>query len=134
MAGERQPDLPPLLQRALGSVRAARVLLEHDLPNDAAARAFQAMYFAACALLDDAGEARPLDQSATISLFGFRFVKIGGMNLEHYQALRRAHELHRLCDWKVEREATSAEATELVAAAEGLLCEAAERVRKPQSG
>ena len=129
MTGETQPDLPPLLRRAVRSVQAARTLLEQELPGDAAARAFQAMYFAACALLDDAGEARPTDQAATISLFGFRFVKVGGMALEHYQALRRAHELHRICDWKAERDATPAEATELIAAAEGLVDEAGERLQ-----
>lgn len=129
MPGEDRPDLPPLLRRAFRSARAARVLLEQNLPNDAAARAFQTMYFTACALLDAAGEDRPADQSATISLFGFRFVKVGGMNLQHYQSLRRAYELHRLCECKAERDATGAEATELVAAAERLIAEAQEQLR-----
>lgn len=124
MTGDAQPDLPHLLRGAFRSARAARVLLEQNFPTDAAARAFQAMYLAACALLDDANEPRTADQAATISRFGFRFVKIGGMDLRHYQSLRRGHELHRLCDCKAEREATADEARELVAAADDLLSEA----------
>jgi uncharacterized protein (UPF0332 family) len=128
MGADRQPDLP-LLRCASDSLRAARLLLEHDLPNDAAARAFQAMYLAACALLDAVGEARPADQSAAISLFGFRFVKVGGMDLKHYQALRRAYELRRVCECKAERGATAAEAKELIAAADLLVSEAQEYLR-----
>jgi uncharacterized protein (UPF0332 family) len=86
------------LRAAQRKLRAARVLLADDLPEEAAAEAYFAMHSAARGALVETGHFAK-SHRGTWSMFAQYFVKTGLVDKADYRAAQRAIELRQAADY-----------------------------------
>lgn len=95
------------LKRAEKALKSARLLEENEELEDAASRAYYAMFHATRALLFSKGMNAKTHKGA-VSLFGEKIVKQGIMSEEYADMLRKAFDLRQKSDYEIYAE-TSAE-------------------------
>lgn len=108
------------LQKAEEKLRAARVLFENKLYEDAVSRAYYSMYFATKA----AFSAKNIDvktHRALLAKFGLEFVNEGLIDEYYGKALRMAKETREEADYGVMRKISKEEAGSIVADSERFL-------------
>jgi len=113
------------LLRAEKALRSAKLLLEHREPEDAASRAYYAMFHAAKAILFSKG-IKTRTHKGTISLFGEHIVKKGILGEEYADALRKASDLRQKSDYELYAEPDEELVKETVNTAEKFI----EKVKK----
>jgi uncharacterized protein (UPF0332 family) len=95
-----KPRSQEYLDEAQRFLKAARILLDAGIPENAAAEAYQAMWSAACAALSEVGrEART--HRGTWSLFDELFVRTGVLDGDLLRAARNAEELRYDSDYRL---------------------------------
>ena len=87
-----------LLEKAERSLHAARILLQEELPDFAASRAYYALFYVAEALLLEEGHSFS-KHSAVISAFGREFVRGGDVPPRFHRYLLDAADLRTLGDY-----------------------------------
>lgn len=105
------PEQQALLQKAVRSLEAAKVLNQTNLPEFAAARAYYTMFYIASAFLESEGLSFSR-HSAVISAFGREFANTGRVPIEFHRYLITAEQMRRQGDYDPEPEATLAKAQE----------------------
>jgi len=95
------------LERAEKALKSAKLLEENGELEDAASRAYYAMFHATRALLFSRGMSAKTHKGV-ISLFGEKIVKQGIMSEEYADMLRKAFDLRQKSDYEIYAE-TSAE-------------------------
>lgn len=98
--GSSRRSVKPSLLRAEKALRSAKLLLEHGELEDAASRAYYAMFHATRAILFSKG-VRARTHKGTISLFGERIVKKGVLDEKYADALRKAFDLRQKSDYEL---------------------------------
>jgi hypothetical protein len=88
------------LQRAEKALKSAKLLEENGQLEDAASRAYYAMFHAARALLFSKGVTARTHRG-TISLFGEKIVKQGILHAEFADMLRKAFDLRQKSDYEL---------------------------------
>jgi len=88
------------LERAEKALKSAKLLEENGELEDAASRAYYAMFHAARALLFSKGM-NAKTHKGTISLFGEKIVKQGIMSEEYADMLRKAFDLRQKSDYEI---------------------------------
>jgi hypothetical protein len=88
------------LQRAEKALKSAKLLEENGQLEDAASRAYYAMFHAARALLFSKGVTARTHRG-TISLFGEKIVKQGILDAEFADMLRKAFDLRQKSDYEL---------------------------------
>jgi hypothetical protein len=88
------------LERAEKALKSAKLLEENGELEDAASRAYYAMFHAARALLFSKGVSARTHRG-TISLFGEKIVKQGILNEEFADMLRKAFDLRQKSDYEL---------------------------------
>jgi len=88
------------LSRAESALRSAKLLLEHGELEDAASRAYYAMFHATRAILFSKG-LKTKTHKGTVSLFGEHIVKKGVLGEEYADALRKAFDLRQKSDYEI---------------------------------
>jgi len=88
------------LGRAEKALKSAKLLEENGELEDAASRAYYAMFHATRALLFSKGM-NAKTHKGTISLFGEKIVKQGIMSEEYADALRKAFDLRQKSDYEI---------------------------------
>jgi len=88
------------LSRAESALRSAKLLLEHEELEDAASRAYYAMFHATRAILFSKG-LKAKTHKGTVSLFGEHIVKKGVLGEEYADALRKAFDLRQKSDYEI---------------------------------
>jgi len=88
------------LSRAESALRSAKLLLEHGELEDAASRAYYAMFHATRAILFSKG-LKTKTHKGTVSLFGEHIVKKGVLGEEYADALRKAFDLMQKSDYEI---------------------------------
>jgi len=88
------------LSRAESALRSAKLLLEHGELEDAASRAYYAMFHATRAILFSKG-LKAKTHKGTVSLFGEHIVKKGVLGEEYADALRKAFDLRQKSDYEI---------------------------------
>lgn len=86
--------------RAEKALRSARLLLKHRQLEDAASRAYYAMFHAARAILFSKGK-KAKTHRGTISLFGENIVKKSILSEEFADMLRKAFDLRQKSDYEL---------------------------------
>jgi uncharacterized protein (UPF0332 family) len=94
-------QIDALLLKAQDNLEAARLLLEEELNEIAASRAYYAMFYTAEALLFTRGLVFS-SHSAVIAAYGKEFAKPGLLNPEHHRHLLDAFEARQLGDYGVD--------------------------------
>jgi len=91
-------DQQELLEEALDSITAAKLLLENMYPGYAAARAYYAMFYLAQAFLE--GESLAFSKhSAVIAAFGQHFARTGRVPSHYHRYLIEAQALRQSGDY-----------------------------------
>ena len=107
------PEQQNLLQKAVSSLEAARVLLENGFPEFAASRAYYAMFYVAEAFLE--GEGLSFSKhSAVISAFGQQFARTGRVPVEFHRNLITAEQIRLQGDYQSQGNVSSAQAQTLI--------------------
>lgn len=88
------------MARARRSVEAAEALLKDRYHEEAASRAYYAMFYAAQALLKSEGIQRT-KHSAVEAALGESFAKAGRLDAEHYRDFRDARRLRERADYAI---------------------------------
>jgi len=88
------------LSRAESALRSAKLLLVHGELEDAASRAYYAMFHATRAILFSKG-LKAKTHKGVISLFGEHIVKKGVLGEEYADALRKAFDLRQKSDYEI---------------------------------
>lgn len=88
------------LERAEKALKSAKLLEENGQLEDAASRAYYAMFHAARALLFSKGVTARTHRG-TISLFGEKIVKQGILHVEFADMLRKAFDLRQKSDYEL---------------------------------
>lgn len=119
------PQQQALLEKAVRSLEAARILNEENLPEFAVSRAYYAMFYVAEAFLE--GEGLNFSRhSAVISAFGRDFANTGRVPVEFHRYLIAAEQIRRQGDDNINPGLTQAQAEEQIQQAEEFI-EMAER-------
>lgn len=111
-----KPRSQDYLDEANRFLKAARVLLDAGIPENAAAEAYQAMWAAARAALSEV-DRETKTHKGTWSLFDEHFVRTGAIDRELLRAARNAEELRYDSDYRLAG-ATADEAERSLADAE----------------
>lgn len=114
------PEQQALLQKAVRSIQAAKVLNQSNLPEFAASRAYYAMFYIAEAFLEGEGLAFSR-HSAVISAFGQQFANMGRVPVEFHRNLIAAEQIRRQADYNLAPGLTEAQAAEQISRAEQFL-------------
>ncbi len=109
-----------LLQKAVRSLQAAKVLNQTNLPEFSVARAYYTMFYIASAFLEGEGLAFSR-HSAVISQFGQRFANTGRVPVEFHRYLIAAEQVRRQADYNIDPGLTEAQAQEQIDRAEKFL-------------
>lgn len=111
------PEQQALLEKALRSLEAARILNQQNLPEFAVSRAYYAMFYVAEAFLE--GEGLNFSRhSAVISAFGREFANTGRVPVEFHRYLIAAEQIRRQGDYNINLAVTEAQAEEQIQRAE----------------
>ena len=113
------------LGRAEKALKSAKLLEENGELEDAASRAYYAMFHATRALLFSKG-VNAKTHKGTISLFGEKIVKQGIMSEEYADMLRKAFDLRQKSDYEICAEASVELVKEVIKNAEQFI----ERVKE----
>lgn len=109
-----------LLQKAKSSLDAAKVLLNNQAPEFAAARAYYTMFYIAQAFLLKE-QMSFASHAAVISAFGREFAKPNRIPREYHRFLINAQEKRAEADYNLTPDIDPSEATEIIANAELML-------------
>jgi uncharacterized protein (UPF0332 family) len=90
-------------QKAEHALEVARDLLEHGHAPDAASKIYYAMFYAAQALLKNAG-IEVIKHSAVESAFGYYFVKPGKIDPAYHKMLISARKVREIADYDIQTE------------------------------
>jgi uncharacterized protein (UPF0332 family) len=102
-----------LLQKAVSSLEAARVLLENGFPEFAASRAYYAMFYIAEVFLE--GEGLSFSKhSAVISAFGQQFARTGRVPVEFHRNLITAEQIRLQGDYQSQGNVSATQAQTLI--------------------
>lgn len=113
-------DQMELLLKARQSISAAKILLDNNYPDYAAARAYYAMFYIAETFLE--GEGLSFSKhSAVIGAFGREFAKPGRVPAEYHRWLIKAQELRNTGDYGGLNTVTIDQAKEQIVYAERFL-------------
>jgi uncharacterized protein (UPF0332 family) len=113
-------DQLELLEKALDSLSAARLLLDGGYPDFAASRAYYTMFYVAEAFLE--GEEMSFSShSAVIAAFGQHFAHAGKVPVEFHRFLLEAQELRHSGDYDRRNAVASDQAQKAIAWAEQFL-------------
>ncbi|MGV0026320.1 HEPN domain-containing protein [Phormidesmis priestleyi] len=109
-----------LLQKAVRSLEAAKVLNRESLPEFAVTRAYYTMFYVVEAFLegDDLSFSK---HSAVISAFGQHFANTGRVPVEFHRYLITAEQIRRQGDYDINPGLTEIQATEQIFRAEQFL-------------
>lgn len=111
------PTQQALFDKALRSMRGAKVLNETGLPEFAASRAYYTMFYVAESFLE--GEGLSFSKhSAVISAFGREFARPGRVPVQFHRYLIDAEEIRKRGDYHVEHGLTAEQAAEQIAHAQ----------------
>jgi len=88
------------LERAEKALKSAKLLQENRELEDAASRAYYAMFHAARAILFSKG-LTPRTHRGTISIFGEKIIKQGILSEEYADMLRKAFDLRQKSDYEL---------------------------------
>jgi uncharacterized protein (UPF0332 family) len=113
-------DQQELLEKARGSVAAAKLPLEGGYPDFAASRVYYAMFYIAQAFLEGEGLAFS-KHSAVIAAFGQRFAHTGRVPVEFHRFLLTAQDLRHSGDYGPPHAVTLDQAREQITRAEAFL-------------
>jgi len=105
------------LERAEKALRSAKLLEENGELEDAASRAYYAMFHAARAILFSKGVTARTHRG-TISLFGEKIVKQGILSNEYADMLRKAFDLRQKSDYELYTELNTEAVKEAIKNAE----------------
>lgn len=114
------PQQQALLQKAVRSLQAAKVLNETDFPEFAASRAYYAMFYVASAFLEGEGLAFS-SHSAVIGAFGQQFARTGRVPVEFHRYLIDAQDTRNRGDYNIDPGLTTEQATAQIIRAEKFL-------------
>ena len=106
-----------LIQRARESLAAARIMIEQNLPNIAASRAYYAMFYVAEALLMNRGLVFS-SHSAVIAAYGREFARSTELDQKFHRYLIASQNARHIGDYGVEENVSLAEAQQVVQWAE----------------
>lgn len=107
------PEQQSLLQKAISSLEAARVLLSNEFPDFSASRAYYAMFYVAEAFLE--GEGLSFSKhSAVIAAFGQRFARTGRVPVEFHRNLITAEQIRRQGDYQSQGQISPTQAQTLI--------------------
>ena len=109
-----------LLEKARENLKAARLLIQEELANIAASRAYYAMFYIAEALL----LGRDLvfsSHSAVIAAYGKEFARTKELDPKFHRYLITSQDIRQTGDYGVENNVSLAEASQVVAWAEEFL-------------
>lgn len=102
-----------LLQKAVSSLEAAKVLLENGFSEFAASRAYYTMFYIAEAFLE--GEGLSFSKhSAVISAFGQQFARTGRVPVEFHRNLITAEQIRLQGDYQNQGNVSSTQAQTLI--------------------
>jgi uncharacterized protein (UPF0332 family) len=102
-----------LLQKAVSSLEAARVLLENGFPEFAASRAYYTMFYIAEVFLE--GEGLSFSKhSAVISAFGQQFARTGRVPVEFHRNLITAEQIRLQGDYQSQGNVSPTQAQTLI--------------------
>jgi uncharacterized protein (UPF0332 family) len=102
-----------LLQKAISSLEATRILLVNEFPEFAASRAYYAMFYVAEAFLE--GEGLSFSKhSAVISAFGQQFARTGRVPLEFHRNLITAEQIRLQGDYQSQGSVSFTQAQALI--------------------
>lgn len=113
------------LERAEKALKSAKLLEENGELEDAASRAYYAMFHSARALLFSKGVSART-HSGTISLFGEKIVRQGILNEEFADMLRKAFDLRQKSDYELYTELDAKLVNEVIKNAEKFIKKARE--------
>ena len=112
-----------LLEKARENLKAARLLIQEELANIAASRAYYAMFYIAEALL----LGRDLvftSHSAVIAAYGKEFARTKDLDPKFHRYLITSQDIRQTGDYGVENNVSLAEASQVVAWADEFLAAA----------
>lgn len=109
-----------LLNKAKESIKAAKLLLNNDLPDFATTRAYYAMFYVAEAFLLKEGLTYS-SHAGVISAFGKIFAKTKRIPIYFHRYLIEAQQKRTEADYNLKPNITSAEAQDIINKAEQLL-------------
>ena len=112
-----------LLEKAERAIEAAETLLNQDLPEFAAGRAYYAMFYVAEALLNEK-DLRFRKHGGVHGAFGEHFVKTGLFDAKYHRWLLNAFDQRIAGDYNVQIAFSSKEVEEVIAQARQFLQEA----------
>ncbi len=121
-----------LMQRARGSLSAARLLAGENLADDAASRSYYAMFHAAQALLLGKGLTYAKHGSVKAA-FGQHFVKTGQIPAQIHRYLIDAYDSRLVGDYGVTETVAMSRAEEMIAQAEEFIIVADQILNPPPS-
>ena len=119
------------LERAEKALKSAKLLQENGELEDAASRAYYAMFHAARAILFNKGISAKTHRG-TISIFGEKIVKQGILNEEYADMLRKAFDLRQKSDYELYTELNAETVKEAIKNAEKFIKKAKE-LKKAQT-
>ena len=108
------------LEKAISKLESAEYLFNGGYYDDAASRAYYAMYYVARALLA-LKDIYPKTHSGLISKFGLEFVKDGYLEVIHGQAISQAKDIRENADYGVGIEISKEEAEDVIENARSFL-------------
>jgi uncharacterized protein (UPF0332 family) len=109
-----------LLEKAVRSLQAARLLNQEGLAEFAVSRAYYAMFYVAEAFLE--GEELSFSKhSAVIAAFGQHFARTGRVPVEFHRYLISSEQIRLRADYNIEPNLTQADAAQLMTRAEEFL-------------
>lgn len=124
-----------LWNKAIEDADAARLLLDHELYNNACSRAYYAMFTAARAILEERGgiSLEALKRHATVlQMFSLHFIKNGPLGGETGALLARPSRLRGIADYD-DAPVGADQARQAITMMEQFLSEVA-KLRKPAEG
>ena len=119
------------LERAEKALKSAKLLQENGELEDAASRAYYAMFHAARAILFNKGISAKTHRG-TISIFGEKIVKQGILSEEYADMLRKAFDLRQKSDYELYTELNAETVKEAIKNAEKFIKKAKE-LKKAQT-
>ena len=106
-----------LLQRAPESLKAARIMLEENLPNIAASRAYYAMFYIAELPLQKKGLTFN-SHSAVIAAFGKEYARTGDLDPKYHRYILAAQNARQIGDYGGEKNISPEETIQIIGWAE----------------
>jgi uncharacterized protein (UPF0332 family) len=109
-----------LLKRAEESLKAAKLMLQEDIPNIAASRGYYAMLYIAEALLLSRSKAFS-SHSAVIAAYGKEFARTKAIDPKFHRYLIAAQDVRQIGDYGITDDVSLSQAGEVIARAEEFL-------------